>query len=308
MAPLAVHISDGVLPPAWLGAGFALAAVLVAAGVWRLTDAEIPQLALLTAAFFVASLIHLPLGPLAPSSVHLLLNGLVGIILGRRSGLAVAVALFLQAALIGHGAFSTLGVNTCVMALPALAAAGLFASLRRIPALQRSWGRGLLVAGCVGVWAWSLLVGVELLLAGGHRPLDDLLTHPGGWWSLHPLTLAALAALGGAAARWERRLENAPDFPLGLLVGELTVLLTVALNALVLGAALPDGAESLAVLVFVAHLPLAALEGVVTGFTVSFLLRAAPHFLAGGPASPPVQREDLVKRHLPLPQSDADHG
>src|SRR5262245_57930654 len=129
MIPLAVHISDGILPPSWLAVGFALAAVLVVAGAWRLADAGGPRRALSTAASFAASLIPLPLGPLAPTSVHLLLNGLVGIILGWRAGLAIAVALFLQAALIGHGAYSTLGVNTCVMALPALAAAGLFAGL-----------------------------------------------------------------------------------------------------------------------------------------------------------------------------------
>src|SRR5205085_667356 len=108
-------------------------------------------------------------------------------------------------------------------------------------------------------------------------------------------------------------LENAPDFPLGLLVGEVAVLLSVALNALVLGLALPEGAGTVAAVVFVAHLPLAALEGVVCGFAVSFLLRVAPHFLAGRPASGypaaslAVEREQLVDRHLPLPQPNADH-
>src|SRR5882724_5889079 len=112
MVPLAVHISDGVLSPAWQVGGFALAAVLVAIGLWRLGDAEIPRLALITAAFFVASLIHLRVGP---SSIHLLLNALVGVVLGWRSGLAIAVGLLLQATLIGHGGFTALGVNTCVL-------------------------------------------------------------------------------------------------------------------------------------------------------------------------------------------------
>src|SRR5918911_651142 len=107
MITLAVHISDGVLPLPWAAGGFLVAALLVGMGLRRLTDQEIPRLALLTAALFVASLIHVRVGP---TSAHLLLNGLVGIILGWRSGLAVAVGLFLQAALIGHGGFSTLGV------------------------------------------------------------------------------------------------------------------------------------------------------------------------------------------------------
>jgi hypothetical protein len=80
------------------------------------------------------------------------------------------------------------------------------------------------------------------------------------------------------------------------------------LNALVLGLALPGGAGTVAAVVFVAHLPLAALEGVICGFVLSFLLRVAPQFLTGSPASPPVEREQLVERHLPLPQADADHG
>src|SRR5438270_8175548 len=117
MAPLAVHIADGVLTWPWIVAAFALAAALVAIGCTRLAADEIPWLALLTAAFFVGSLIHLPL---RPTSVHLLLNGLVGVVLGRRAGLAVAVGLAEQAVLIGHGGFSALGVNTCVLTLPAL--------------------------------------------------------------------------------------------------------------------------------------------------------------------------------------------
>src|SRR5215470_13163727 len=109
MVPLAVHISDGVLAVPWLGGGFALAALLVVIGALYVRDEEIPRIALLTAAFFVASLLHIRVGP---TSVHLLLNGLVGAVLGRRAPLAILVGLFLQVALIGHGGFLTLGVNT----------------------------------------------------------------------------------------------------------------------------------------------------------------------------------------------------
>ena len=57
------------------------------------SDFAIPRIALMTAAFFVASLIHVPIGP---TSVHLLLNGLVGVLLGWRSALAIAVGLLLH--------------------------------------------------------------------------------------------------------------------------------------------------------------------------------------------------------------------
>src|SRR3954471_24563988 len=102
--------------------------------MYRVRDEDIPLIALLTAAFFVASLIHVRVGP---TSVHLLLNGLVGVVLGRRAVLAVAVGLVLQAALVGHGGFSSLGVNVCVMTLPAYLAAALFAGLRRLPGVDR---------------------------------------------------------------------------------------------------------------------------------------------------------------------------
>src|SRR5579871_5672190 len=113
----AVHISDGALTWPWVYGGFVVAALLLLIGAWGIRDEEIPQVALLTAAFFVASLIHVKVGF---SSAHLLLNGLVGVILGRRAALAIPVGLFLQAALIGHGGFTTLGINSCVMVLPAL--------------------------------------------------------------------------------------------------------------------------------------------------------------------------------------------
>ena len=59
-------------------------------------DEDVPQTALLAAAFFIASQIHVRVGP---SSAHLLLNGLVGVILGRRAVLAILVGLALQAIL-----------------------------------------------------------------------------------------------------------------------------------------------------------------------------------------------------------------
>src|SRR5947208_188022 len=126
MLPFAVHISANVLSAPTLVLGFAGMIVLLAVGLFRLREEEIARIGLLTAALFVASSIHVPLGP---TSVHLLLNGLAGVILGRRVGVAIPVSLLLQAWLLGHGDLSTLGVNSCVMALPALLARPLFLSL-----------------------------------------------------------------------------------------------------------------------------------------------------------------------------------
>src|ERR1051325_1240098 len=117
MMLFAVHISDGVLSWPWLAGGFALAALLLWLGARRLRDEEIPRIAILTAAFFVSSLIHVRAGP---TSIPLLLSGLVGLVLGTRAALAIFVGLLLQAVLMQHGGYFALGVNTCVMTLPAL--------------------------------------------------------------------------------------------------------------------------------------------------------------------------------------------
>src|SRR5262249_61644638 len=95
----AVHISDGFLSPEWLAGGLVIAGLLALLGAWRLREEEIPRIALLTAAFFVASSIHVRV---PPTSAHLLLNGLVGVILGRRAALAIVGGVTMQAGLLRH--------------------------------------------------------------------------------------------------------------------------------------------------------------------------------------------------------------
>ncbi len=163
----AMHISDGVLTAPWLAAGFALSGLLALVAAYRVRDEEIPRIALLSAAFFVASLMHIRLGP---TSVHLLLNGLVGVVLGRRAPLAILIGLTLQALLLGHGGFTTIGINACVMTLPALLAAVLFSALRRLPWFGR--GRNALnwLCGCLlGMFSAlaTLVLQAAVLLWGG---------------------------------------------------------------------------------------------------------------------------------------------
>jgi cobalt/nickel transport system permease protein len=291
--PWAVHLSDGVLAAPWLLGGFLLLGLLLLPASWRLRDEEIPRVALLTAAFFVASLLHVKVGP---TSVHLLLNGLVGVLLGWRAALAILIGLVLQAALIGHGGFTTLGVNACVLTLPALLTAFLFAAVHRLPWLGRPWFRSGLVAAGVLAWLLSLVFGVALLLTA---PLGELvhpnrgpgfnvnltlaLAGPAVAATLHPLTLLLAGLVAVVAALAERRLGNPAEFALGLLLGIVAVVTTAALNALVL---LLGGSESwgnLVTFVFLAHLPLALIEGVVLGFTVAFLARVKPELLGALP-------------------------
>ncbi|MCD6407611.1 cobalt transporter CbiM [bacterium] len=112
-----MHISEGVLSLPVLVSGDVIVAAGTYLGIRRLEEKDIPEVAILSAGFFVASLIHIPVGP---SSVHLILNGLVGILLGWISFPAILLALFLQAILFQFGGLTTLGVNTANMALPAV--------------------------------------------------------------------------------------------------------------------------------------------------------------------------------------------
>ena len=112
-----MHISEGVLSGPVLIAGGALAAAGTAIGLKKLDYDRIAQAGILSAVFFVASLIHVPIGP---SSAHLILNGMVGLLLGWAAFPAILVALVLQAVLFQFGGITALGVNTIIMALPAV--------------------------------------------------------------------------------------------------------------------------------------------------------------------------------------------
>lgn len=123
-----VHISDGILSMPVLAAGWAITGALIAVALWwskrkGSVVEEIPKLSVMTAVFFVASLIHIPVGP---TSVHFILNGLVGVILGVLAYPAIFIGLVLQAFLFQHGGITTIGVNTVTMGIPALIASGMF--------------------------------------------------------------------------------------------------------------------------------------------------------------------------------------
>ena len=121
-----MHISEGVLSGPVLVSGIVLAAGGTAVGLKKLDYDRIPQAGILAAAFFVASLIHVPIGP---SNVHLVLNGIVGLLLGWGAFPAILVALILQAIFFQYGGITTLGVNTVIMAVPAVFCFHLFGRL-----------------------------------------------------------------------------------------------------------------------------------------------------------------------------------
>jgi len=141
------HIPDGVLSAPVLVSGAVLAVGGLALGLRRLDEPEIPKTAILASTFFVASLVAIPVGP---SSVHLLLSGLMGLVLGLRAIPAVFVGLLLQAVLFGFGGLTSLGVDLVNIAFPGVAAA-----LLARPLLAKAEGFGAAAIGA-GVAAFAV--------------------------------------------------------------------------------------------------------------------------------------------------------
>jgi cobalt/nickel transport system permease protein len=199
-----MHISEGILSAPVLVTGAALAAAGVAIGVKKMDPDTIPRVAVLSSTFFVASLIHVPIGP---SSIHLILNGVNGLLLGWLCVPSIFIALTLQAILFQYGGITVLGVNTVNMALPGLICYYLFSRLvnheRRIVSLGSAFA-----CGSLAVFLSAILLALSLV------------------WAEESFTAAA----------------------------ELIVL---------------------------AHLPIMAIEGLITLFCVAFLKRVKPEILGG---------------------------
>ena len=198
-----MHLSEGILSGPILLSGGLLALGGTAIGLRKIDQDRIMTTALLSAAFFVASLVHVPIGP---GSVHLLLNGLMALLLGWGCFPAILVALLLQAIFFQFGGFTVLGVNVVIIAGSALLGSFYFRKWLAVPAKRAAAG---FLAGFISV---------------------------------------ALAALCMALA-----------------------LVTTNQNFI-----------STARVVFVAHLPVMAVEGVITMFVVTFLARVQPEILGLG--------------------------
>jgi cobalt/nickel transport system permease protein len=199
-----MHISDGVLPPTiWIGSGV-ITAGIAAVSLRKMDVDDVPKVAVVTASFFVASLLHVKFGP---TSVHLILNGFAGVLLGWTAFVSILVGLALQAFLFGHGGVTTLGVNAIMMGLPALASYQLFRLQSKFNFKVNDFLWGFL-AGFLAVFLGTIILAVLLTMSGEQF-----------------FGIAKLAAI--------------------------------------------------------AHLPVMVIEGIVTGFVVSFLKRVQPEILEG---------------------------
>ena len=156
-----MHISEGVLSLPVLATGYLCSAVGVGMGLKKLKEEDMVRTAIFSSAFFVASLIHVPFGP---ASVHLILNGLVGILLGWPCFCAIFIALLLQAVLFQFGGMTTLGINTLNMALPALICYFVFSRIIKkgiLPVVITGF-----LCGFLGVFLSTIALSTSLVFSG----------------------------------------------------------------------------------------------------------------------------------------------
>lgn len=167
-----MHIPDGLLPATVVAGSYAVTGALTWYSLRKINQEkdpqeQVPKAALLTAAFFIGSSIYIPIPPV---SVHLVLCGLLGALLGYYAFPSILIGLLLQAILWGHGGITTLGVNALIFGLPALVAHQIF-NLRRLrPAKDEKWlGVFGFLAGSLGV---VIAVGIFFSLSIIFLPAD----------------------------------------------------------------------------------------------------------------------------------------
>ena len=157
-----MHIPDGLLPAQVCIGGYALSGSLTwyaLRQIHKTSDPheEIPKAALLAATFFVGSAISFPI---PPGSIHLVLNGLLGALLGWYAWPAILIGLLLQALLLNHGGLTTLGINAIIMGVPALVASQVFQLRHQLGrSLKLGWSVGAFgfMAGSVGFGLAALI-------------------------------------------------------------------------------------------------------------------------------------------------------
>lgn len=193
-----MHIVDGALTPEVTVAGAGLAIIGTAIGLRSLDLEKIPAAGVLSAVFFVGSLVHVPIGP---SSVHLIINGLAGLALGWAAFPALLVGLLLQAVFFGFGGVLVLGVNLVNIALPAvivhyLCRRGVAARSIPVAAIWGGIGGGLAIALTTG------MVGLSLALSG-----DEFIPSAKIVFLAHIPVMIIEALLTGAAVSLARRVK-----------------------------------------------------------------------------------------------------
>jgi cobalt/nickel transport system permease protein len=156
-----MHISEGVLKPEILALGWAFTIGGTALGLRSLDEKKVVLAGLMSALFFTASLIHVPVGV---GSAHLIFNGIIGLILGWGAFVSILIGLFFQAIFFQFGGLIVLGVNTFNIAFPAVISYYLFRNWIKKKGIYMY--AGAFLSAIVSILGAGLLVSLELAYNG----------------------------------------------------------------------------------------------------------------------------------------------
>ncbi len=186
-----MHISDGILSAPVLVTGFAGTLAMAAYTMRKMDMDDIPKISVITSVFFVASLIHVPVGP---SSAHLILNGLVGVVLGMRAFPAIMLGVILQTILFGHGGVTVIGVNSVMLGGGGLMAYFVWQLRHRFNIEKKEVVFGAL-AGGTGIVASGVVLAVALVTTG-----EEFMASAGFVLAAHfPIAIVEAVVVGACA-------------------------------------------------------------------------------------------------------------
>jgi len=186
-----MHIADGVMPAAWCAAAHAVTLTGLYACGRRIDAAEVSRMGLLSAAAFTISLVHFPL---AGTSIHLGLYGLLGVLLRQRAFPVIFATLLFQALLFQHGGLLSLGLNSLNLGLGAMAGWAAW----RTPGLGEQ--ARAFAAGFAGMFVPALLLATEFAASGYGRGFFFIA-------GVYAIAAAAEGAVTAAAIGFFRRMK-----------------------------------------------------------------------------------------------------
>ena len=156
-----MHISEGILSSGMLLTGWAGSVAGISYGLRKTDPDKIIKTALISSAFFLASLVNVRIGP---SSTHLTLLAPIGLILGSAVFPAVFTALLLQAVLFHFGGIVVLGANTFIMGTASLSVYILFGQIIRNSERRLRLMTASFIAGISAVMIGASLTGIFLMM------------------------------------------------------------------------------------------------------------------------------------------------
>lgn len=167
--PLAMHLSEGILPLPWAGIWYLVAAPFVYGGlrtIQRRREKDplaTTMVAMVGAAIFVISCMPIPV-PWIGTCSHPCGTGLGALLIGPGPTVVVAsIALLLQALFLAHGGLTTLGAN--ILSVGVVGAYSAWAAFKLLRAGRVPVFYAAMAAGIVSDWATYATTSMELSAA-----------------------------------------------------------------------------------------------------------------------------------------------